>query len=106
MLDKAGYQKCIHPVTINEINKNPNKETVATFNAKLSSYEVLRTSAPIADEVALIAMRFDLKDNDKVDTQLINELFCERVDLVRRYKGPLCLKSDFNLVPPQSFIYI
>ena len=31
-LDKTKYQKCIHTVTINEIRKNPNPDTVATFN--------------------------------------------------------------------------
>ncbi len=27
-LDRAKYSKCIHPVTISEIQKNPNKATV------------------------------------------------------------------------------
>lgn len=30
-LDRSGYQKCIHPVTIEEIKKNPNKATVQSF---------------------------------------------------------------------------
>ncbi len=81
-LDKTGYQKCIHPATIDEINKNPNKVTVATFNTKLSSYEELKTTAPLADEVALVSVRFDTKPNDKVDTLLVNEVFCERVDVL------------------------
>lgn len=81
-LDKTGYQKCIHPATLEEINKNPNKVTVASFQIKLGSYEVLKTIAPLADDVALVAIRFDTKENDKIDTQLVNEVFCERVDVL------------------------
>lgn len=81
-LDKAKYQKCIHPITIGEINKNPNKDTVQTFNAKLDSYEKLKTVAPLADDVARVAALFDVTENDKNDTLLVNELFNERVDVL------------------------
>lgn len=81
-LDKAKYEKCVHPVTIEEINKNPNKETVQTFNAKLGSYETLRTVAPLSDEVAKVAAPYDRNENDKNDTILVNEVFNERVDVL------------------------
>ena len=81
-LDRVRYDKCIHPITVEEINKNPNKETVQTFNTKLDSYQVLMTTAPIADEVIRIASRFDVNENDKNDTLLINEVFNERVDIL------------------------
>lgn len=81
-LDKAKYQKCIHPITIDEINKNPNKGTVRAFNAKLNSYETLKTTAPLADEVAIVAARFDLNDNDRNDTLLINEVYNGRVSIL------------------------
>jgi len=81
-LDKAKYQKCIHPITIEEINKNPNKDTVQTFNAKLDSYETLKTVTPLADDVAIVAVRFDISENDKNDTLLVNEVFNERVDVL------------------------
>ena len=45
-LDKGKYTKCIHPVTIAEINNNSNKNTVDTFNVKLDSYVPLKTTAP------------------------------------------------------------
>ncbi|HEY8658720.1 MAG TPA: hypothetical protein VIL78_06770 [Hanamia sp.] len=47
-LDKAKYQKCIHQVTIDEINKNTNKDTVDTFSIKLESFERLLTTKLIA----------------------------------------------------------
>lgn len=81
-LDKARYEKCVHPVTIEEINKNPNKETVQTFNAKLDSYQTLKTVAPLADKVAKVSVRYDRNENDKNDTILINEVFSDRVDVL------------------------
>lgn len=30
-LDKGQYKKCVHPVTLKEIEKNSNKETVETL---------------------------------------------------------------------------
>jgi predicted nucleic acid-binding protein/L-amino acid N-acyltransferase YncA len=81
-LDKAQYQKCIHPATVDEINKNPNKETVKTFNTKLDSYETLKTIAPLAQEVKAIGDKYDKNENDKVDTLLLNELHNNRVDVL------------------------
>ncbi|WP_276133224.1 ASCH domain-containing protein [Polluticoccus soli] len=31
--------------------------------------------------------------------------FAIKIKCTRRYKKPLCLRSDFNLHPPQSFLY-
>jgi predicted transcriptional regulator len=32
--------------------------------------------------------------------------FAIKVKSVKRYSKPLCLRSDFNLTPPQSFLYL
>jgi predicted transcriptional regulator len=32
--------------------------------------------------------------------------FAIKVKSVRRYNKPLCLREDFNLTPPQSFMYL
>lgn len=42
-LDKGKYFKCVHPVTVHEVRKNSNQETVNTLGIKLESYEVLKT---------------------------------------------------------------
>lgn len=81
-LDKAKYEKYIHQITIEEINKNPNKSTVDTFNIKLDSYELLPTSAPISNEVKLVSRRLDVNPNDQNDTILLNEVYNERVDIL------------------------
>jgi len=81
-LDKAKYQKCIHSVTINEINKNSNVGTVSTFNIKMDSYEKLLTVAPISNAVSIVSTKFDKNENDKNDTILLNEVYNNRVDIL------------------------
>ena len=54
-LDKANYIKYIHQITINEISKNPNIETVDTFRTKIKSYEVIEIPSPINERVIIRA---------------------------------------------------
>jgi predicted nucleic acid-binding protein len=81
-LDKGKYTKCIHPITVEEITKNSNQETVKSFSVKLESYETLKTVAPLADKVKSAATGIDFTVNDSNDTILLNEVYCDRVDLL------------------------
>ena len=81
-LDRGQYTKCIHSATIEEVKKNPNKETVDLFLVKLKSYEVIEIPSPLQDEVITVSEQFDTTDNDKVDTVLLNEVFIGRVDIL------------------------
>ena len=81
-LDKAKFQKCIHPASVMEINKNPNKSTVDSFNIKMESYELLQTVAPMSLLVDQISKKNDINENDRVDSILLNEVFNDRVDLL------------------------
>ncbi len=81
-LDKGKYIKCVHPITVEEIKKNSNKQTVETLSIKLESYEVLKTTTPLAEEVKIVSSKFDVDQNDKNDTILLNEIFCERIDFL------------------------
>ncbi|MDP3030247.1 MAG: PIN domain-containing protein [Deltaproteobacteria bacterium] len=81
-LDKGKYTKCIHPVTIEEIAKNSNQDTAYNFNVKLDSYEKLKTIAPLNDQVKAVSDGIDATFNDKNDTLLLNEVYCDRVDLL------------------------
>ncbi len=81
-LDRAKYTKCIHPVTISEIEKNPNKDTVHTFLKKLDSYEQIRIPTPLRKEVKAVSDLFDVNENDLNDTLLLNEVFAGRVDIL------------------------
>ena len=81
-LDRGQYTKCIHSATIEEVKKNPNKETVDLFLVKLKSYEVIDIPSPLQDEVKNVSDQFDTTDNDIVDSVLLNEVFVGRVDIL------------------------
>lgn len=81
-LDRGQYTKCIHSATIEELKKNPNKETVELFLVKLKSYEVIEIPSPLQGEVKTVSERFDITDNDKIDSILLNEVYVGRVDIL------------------------
>ncbi len=54
-LDKLRHDKCAHPVSITEISKHKDEKVRATFQAKLQSYHVLKTSAPVSKEASQFA---------------------------------------------------
>jgi len=81
-LEKGKYIKCVHPVTIQEIEKNSNQETANTLCVKLESYEVLKTVTPLRPEVISVSNKIDVNQNDKNDTILLNEVFSERIEFL------------------------
>lgn len=81
-LDKGKYEKCIHPVSIEEVEKHQNKNTVDTFKIKLDSYVQIRVAAPLSDAVKRISDSIDVTENDKNDSVLLNEVHSNRVDLL------------------------
>ena len=81
-LDRGKYTKCIHSVTIEEVKKNPNKDTVATFLNKLQSYEVIEIPSPIQQAVQEVSEAIDRTENDKNDTILLNEVYVGRADIL------------------------
>ena len=81
-LDKARYEKCVHPITVNELQRHGNEATLKTLEIKLQSYSVLKTVAPLAPEVEAVSGKFDTNENDINDTRLLNEVFHGRVDIL------------------------
>lgn len=81
-LDKLLYKKIVHPITLDELKRHSDKEVVRTIGIKLESYQILKTVAPLNADVENISKIIDATDNDKNDTLLLNELYCERVDLL------------------------
>ena len=73
-LDTLHYTKCVHPVTVSEIEKHKDPKTVKTLGIKLSSYNVLKTQAPLAPTITQTCSPIDKDENDKNDTVLLNEL--------------------------------
>ena len=81
-LDRGGYTKCIHSLTIKEIETYQDKQIVDTFHIKLSSYERVDIPSPLQEAVVAVSTKFDVNQNDKNDTQLLNEVFVGRVDIL------------------------
>lgn len=81
-LDKVKYEKCVHPITIEELQKHSDQKKLDTLNIKLQSYSLLKTIAPLAGEVHAVSLEIDCNKNDRNDTRLLNEVFQERVDIL------------------------
>jgi len=79
-LDNLHYTKCIHSVTVEEIEKHEDLKVRKSFKVKLGSYNVLKTKAPMSDKVRRVMEPLDKNQNDLNDTIIINELYCGRVD--------------------------
>ncbi len=79
-LDNLHYTKCIHSLTVEEIEKHEDPKVRQSFKVKLANYNVLKTTAPLPEEVRNILEPIDKNQNDINDTIIINELYCGRVD--------------------------
>lgn len=78
--DKLHYEKCIHPLSLEEIRKYKDEKTVRIIEGKLKNYHQLRTIAPETVPVVQIREKYDRNDNDSIDTSLLNEVYAGRVN--------------------------
>lgn len=92
-LDNLHYSKCIHPLTAEELGKYHSGKTKKTMELKLANYNVLKTIAPLADEVRQISERLDNNQNDKNDTLILNELYQGRVDALITEDKKIIIKA-------------
>lgn len=108
-LDKGGYTKCVHPVTVEEIKKNINKATVETLCVKLESYELLQVASPLSQEVKNVSNSIDINSNDINDSIILNEIFTGRIDFLitedkKIHKKARLLKIDDRVFNIDSFL--
>ena len=81
-LDKTKYEKFIHPLTVDEINKYKDNNTVEAMNIKLDSYNILKTTAPFDEPIKTISEKIDKTPNDIEDSKLLSEVIHDRVDIL------------------------
>lgn len=79
-LDNLHHTKCVHSVTVEEIERHEDPKVRMSLRVKLQNYNVLKTKAPMSDTVRRISKPLDKNQNDMNDTMIINELYCGRVD--------------------------
>jgi len=77
--DRLHYEKCIHPETIAEIRRHKDKAVVKAFEAKISNYHQLKTTAPENNDIRSLHAKYDKNQNDYTDTLILNEVFYSRV---------------------------
>jgi predicted nucleic acid-binding protein len=78
-LDNLHHSKCIHQITVAEIEKYADKLVVDSFKIKLQSYNLITTQAPVTESISKIIAQ-DRDENGKNDSLLLNELLNNRVD--------------------------
>jgi predicted nucleic acid-binding protein len=81
-LDKLKYDKLIHPLSKKEIAEYQYADPAEAMALKLDAYQELKSQAPIAEQVAVLAAVVDKGENDRIDTALLNEVYQGRVDLL------------------------
>ena len=81
-LDRLKYSKYIHPLTVEELNRNQDEKTVETMNIKIESYNKIKNIAVLGNKIKEVSSQIDTVGNDINDTQILNEVFEERVDIL------------------------
>lgn len=81
-LDKLKLTKCIHPLTVDELNRHSDPETVKSMSIKIGNYNLLKTQAPFEGEIAKVSAQVDQNENDISDSKILNEVYSGRVDLL------------------------
>ncbi|MBC2844241.1 PIN domain-containing protein [Winogradskyella flava] len=77
-LDRLNYEKCIHPLSIEEISTYQDKNVVETMKVKIDNYNLLKTESNDKDLI-LELRKTDKSKNDSIDTSIIKEVYNNRV---------------------------
>ena len=81
-LDKLKHEKCIHPLTVEELNRHRDARTAETMIIKASSYNQIKNPAPLHPLLQTISEQVDVSPNDNNDTMILNEVLHNRVELL------------------------
>lgn len=81
-LDKLKIDKYIHPLTIIELNRYKDENSLKSMNIKIESYNQFKHPAPLSETIKSISTQVDKNPNDINDTQILNEVFENRIDIL------------------------
>ena len=81
-LDKLHYEKLLHPYTVAELRKADNTQQQQLYDARLSAYTNMRCIAPQTEEFITLLDETPKTDNDRIDNQLLFEVYCGRADIL------------------------
>lgn len=95
------------------IFKNPKIKTVVVY----ASSPVQRVIGEFEIENILSSVPSEIWEKTKMDSGITEDFFYKyfedreiayaiKIKNTKRYKNPLRIKEDFNVVPPQSYVYL
>ncbi|PUZ20425.1 hypothetical protein GA0116948_1161 [Chitinophaga costaii] len=102
-LDKIRATKCIHPITVEELNKHGNPDIVKTMGIKVANYDTLKTQAPFSGEVKQVSDKVDKGDNDINDSRILAEVYAGRVDLLISEDRKIHYKAELLNISEKVF---
>lgn len=102
-LDKLKYEKYIHPLTIEELNRYQEPISLKTMNIKIESYNQLKHQAPLSETILQVSKLVDNTPNDISDTQILNEIFENRIDLLISEDKKIHTKAKLLGISDQVF---
>ena len=102
-LDRLVHEKCVHPVSLDEIKQHQDDRVRRSFLTKLKSYQLIEHPAPLHATVQALGDELDIDQNDRNDTAIINELFCDRVDYLISEDRGLARKAERLAISERFF---
>jgi len=81
-IDNLKYSKYIHPLTVEELERYKDPNALDTMSIKIESYNLLKHQAPLGEKILTVSRNIDNQANDINDTQILNEVYEGRVDIL------------------------
>lgn len=93
-LDALHYEKLIHPYTVQELRKYSNEQMQSLYDAKLAAYTQMKNIAPQTSDFVQLLNDVPKTDNDRIDNQLLFELYCGRTDILITEDRKMRIKAE------------
>lgn len=93
-LDKLKFDKCVHPLSIEEISGYQDEDVVKTMKIKIANYNLLKTESS-DDQLITQIRQSDKSRNDFIDTSILNEVYNNRVDFLITEDRGIHRKANF-----------
>lgn len=93
-LDVLHYEKLIHPYTVAELRKYSDEKMQELYDAKLAAYTQMKCVATQTASFVELLNDAPKTDNDRIDNQLLFELYCGRADILITEDRKMRLKAE------------
>lgn len=101
-IDRLKYDKCVHPLSIEEISTYQDETVVNTMKVKIGNYNLLKTESPEDDLINQLRQK-DVNRNDFIDTSIIKEVYNKRVDYLITEDRGIHRKAQFLGISEKVF---